>query len=99
MKRHSVFVSDAAHQDLRDIVEFISKDNPSHAQHWLDQTLEALESPSIFPGRCPSAPEQSLFSGEMRHLILSPYRVIFRIDALTVTILRVRHAARRPARE
>lgn len=96
MKTYGVTVTDGAWADLRAAVDFIAADAPDRAADWLEAALAAMGSLEQFPHRCPTAPEQSLFSGEIRQLLHRPYRIIFRVEATKVTILRVRHGAREP---
>jgi hypothetical protein len=45
------------------------------------------------------APESVALGVEVRHLVVASYRVLFVIGKDTVTVLHIRHAARRRATE
>jgi len=56
-----------------------------------------VKSLKTFPDRCHKAPEATALGEDVRHLIVGNYRLIFAIQAETVTVLHIRHGARLPA--
>ena len=75
--------------------------SPARASQWYSGLLQAIESLSQMPKRCPIARENEYFSQEIRQLIYgkgrTSYRVLFTVleaqEVSTVRILHVRHAA------
>ena len=71
------------------------------ASKWYAGLLEAIESLSQMPKRCPLARENEYFSQEIRQLIYgrgrNSYRILFTIlqeqEVSTVRILHIRHSA------
>jgi plasmid stabilization system protein ParE len=75
------------------------------ARQWYQGLLNAIESLSEMPNRCPLARENKSFSQEIRQLLYgrgrNSYRVLFVVleEASTVRILHIRHAAQQSQRE
>lgn len=75
--------------------------SPSQASRWYSGLLQAIESLSEMPRRCPLARENQYFSQEIRQLLYgrgrNSYRVLFTIlegqDVATVRVLHIRHAS------
>ncbi|MGP1382193.1 MAG: type II toxin-antitoxin system RelE/ParE family toxin [Thainema sp.] len=75
--------------------------SPATAKHWYAGLIQAIESLSQMPKRCPLARENSYFSQEIRQLVYgkgrSSYRVLFTIleeqERATVRILHIRHGS------
>jgi hypothetical protein len=73
------------------------------ARWWYSGLLQAIESLSHFPKRCPLAGEDKLFSQEIRQLLYgrgrSSYRILFTIlegqSLSTVRIFHIRNALQR----
>jgi len=69
--------------------------------HWYRAIYDAIDSLSSLPLRCPVAPENSLFSEEIRQLLCGrkPHqsRILFTIQDETVLIVHIRHSRRLPA--
>jgi plasmid stabilization system protein ParE len=75
--------------------------SPERAGQWYAGLLQAIESLSQMPKRCPIARENERFSQEIRQLMYgkgrNSYRVLFTIlegqEVPTVRILHIRHGA------
>ena len=75
--------------------------SPVKASQWYSGLLQAIESLSQMPKRCPLARENKYFSQEIRQLLYdqgrNSYRLLFTVlegqDMPTVRILHVRHAS------
>ncbi|NES17392.1 MAG: type II toxin-antitoxin system RelE/ParE family toxin [Symploca sp. SIO3E6] len=75
--------------------------SPTQASQWYAGLLQAIESLSQFPKRCPLARENKYFSQEIRQLLYgrgrNSYRILFTIleeqEGATVRILHIRHAS------
>lgn len=79
----------AARDDLVGIVEFIARDNPAAAQKLKDdieaKVTKLVDHPRLYrPGRV---------EGTREMLVRANYLVIYQEDDVTVSILRVLHAA------
>lgn len=75
--------------------------SPAKASQWYSGLLQAIESLSQMPKRCPFARENEYFSQEIRQLLYvrgrNAYRVLFTIlegqETSTIRILHIRHAS------
>ncbi|MBD2577403.1 type II toxin-antitoxin system RelE/ParE family toxin [Oscillatoria sp. FACHB-1406] len=75
--------------------------SPAKASQWYSGLLQAIESLSQMPKRCPLAREDEYFSQEIRQLLYgrgrNSYRILFTVlegqNTLTVRILHIRHAS------
>lgn len=94
MAGYKVSITAAAARDIEEGARSISRDNPAAAGKWLDDLLGRLGIPEKFPARAPGIPESSAVGGDYRHLVFGKYRIVFRIRAKTVFIVRVVHSAR-----
>lgn len=92
--RFHVELTDAAFANLREIRDYIARDRPIAAELFLLSILDKIDSLESFPMRCPTAPERELQEKGCRHLIHGPYRMIFIVEANTVSVLHVIHGAR-----
>jgi addiction module RelE/StbE family toxin len=80
--------------DLTAIVSLIAADNPAAAQRVAAQIRERTRQLESFPL---SGPHYDFTpAGEVRELIIPPYRIFYRVtdDGKTVRILRIWHSAR-----
>jgi toxin ParE1/3/4 len=91
---YSITISTDALHDLNDIMIYISHDKPQTATTFASQLIAKIRTLSASPKRCPIAIESKVLNYEMRHLIHFPYRILYRIKANTVIILRIIHGAR-----
>ncbi|MDZ4063355.1 MAG: type II toxin-antitoxin system RelE/ParE family toxin [Coriobacteriia bacterium] len=82
-----------AHEQLDNAMAFIASDRPDTATAWLERILDEGASLAEFPDRGRVVPEAS--RDEVRELIMSPYRLIYRRDPDVVTITMVLHGRRK----
>ncbi|MFN0105531.1 MAG: type II toxin-antitoxin system RelE/ParE family toxin [Bryobacteraceae bacterium] len=63
---------------------------------WFRAFYDAIDSLSVLPRRCSIAPENDLFSEEIRQLLYGRkphrYRILFTIEGGTVLIMHIRHS-------
>jgi plasmid stabilization system protein ParE len=84
--------SDAALRQILQIYDFIYKSNPQAAMDVAEDLRARGNSLSIFPGR-----GRPVRGTNVRELVaVYPYVIRYRLRGGNVTILRVRHMARRP---
>jgi toxin ParE1/3/4 len=79
--------------DLQAIYRFIARDSPRSAEALVDRLLTATERLALFPesGRVvPEFPELGY-----REIIVSSYRVLYRLEGDTVWIVAIVHGRRR----
>jgi toxin ParE1/3/4 len=81
-----------AYSQLHEAMAFIARNRPEAAMAWLELILHAGASLSELPDRGRVVPEAA--REEVRELIISPYRLIYRRDANMVTITMVVHERR-----
>lgn len=94
-----VRVTDSALGDVAAIFEWIQTQGaPRSAEDWYWDVMDAVDSLSAFPERCPIALENDQFrEAEIRQRLIGEYRILFTIRGRTVSIVHVRNAARQPA--
>jgi len=85
--------SDRAIQDLKDIVEYISRDSKAYAQSFELQMREKIERLGTLPESGPVIPEDR--SGSIRQITVGNYRVLYRHSKADVFIVTVVHGARK----
>ena len=72
-----------------EIAEYISRDNPSAAEKWIDTVFSKVEQLKSFPESGRIVPE--INSKDFRELIYGNYRIIYRVEKTQVSILTIRH--------
>jgi plasmid stabilization system protein ParE len=94
--------TDVADLEVQNIVLWIMGRSPEGAKKWQDGFENAVNSLAAFPRRCPFAPENAMFTIDVRQLLYGGYRILFILvgsdrdgDEDTVRILHVRHGSRR----
>jgi toxin ParE1/3/4 len=89
-KTYEVRWSETSEKDLIYIVEYISKDSPSTAYEKFKEIKEKSSCLYSFPDRgriVPELQEQGII--QYRELIISPWRIIYRISKNSVYVLSV----------
>jgi len=86
-----VIWTDQAITDVVEIVGWISADKPYTAARVAEELLRSGNRLDLFPGRGRAIPQ-----GRRELVVLPPYLIRYRIEGDQVTILEIRHAARRP---
>jgi toxin ParE1/3/4 len=86
--------SQAAVEDLRQIVQFIASDDPTAAAHLAERILSRIEQAAEFPFSSRAVPEKA--EDSIREAILRPYRIIYQVEDRRNAIhsIRIWHAAR-----
>ncbi len=97
--KYRVEITDTAWAELQAAYEWLTERAPGAARRWRDSLLQAVAKLESHPGRYPLAPESDYLGGNVRQLLYGKrrgvYRVLYRVDADCVYVLRVRHGARR----
>lgn len=99
---YEVFLSEPAETEVQAAFLWLARTSPDFAGRWYDGFLKAISSLSVFPGRCPIAPENDDFPDRVVRQYLyrkgrTVYRILFDvIDEETVRVMHVRHAAQQP---
>lgn len=89
-KIYDIVWAETAENDLCGIIEYLSKDNPSQAHKNFNKIKRAASSLYHSPNRgriIPELQEQGVV--QYRELIISPWRVMYRISGKTVFVLSV----------
>ena len=97
--KYRVVILSEAEAELEEAYCFIREDSPSSAKRWREKLLQKAKSLQSLPERCAVAPESDALGAEVRHLVVGNYRVLFAIGTEAVTVLHIRHAARRRVTE
>lgn len=84
--------SPLADEQVDDAIAYISGDSPTAALQWLERLLDRTKSLTTFPDSGRVVPE--LGRQDIREIIVSPYRVMYRRKVDLVEIAAVRHEAR-----
>jgi len=72
-----------------EIAEYISRDNPTAAEKWVDTVFSKVEQLKSFPESGRIVPE--INSKDFRELIYGNYRIIYRVEKTQISILTIRH--------
>lgn len=95
---YAVKITARAEHDLEAIFQYVQADTSPAAEAWFTRFVDSIASLSKLPLRNPTPPEdprlRQLLFGAKPHI----YRIIYDVDTSTrtVTILHVRHGARKP---
>lgn len=81
-----------AYAQLDEAMAFIARDRPETAMAWLEQILDAGASLDELPDRGRVVPEAA--RDDVRELIISPFRLIYRRDPDVVSVTMVVHERR-----
>lgn len=81
-----------AYAQLDEAMAHIARERPETAAVWLERILDAGASLAELPDRGRVVPEAG--REDVRELIISPYRLIYRRDANAVTVTMVAHERR-----
>ena len=81
-----------ARDDLKAIVSYIKADSPGYAKTFAWHIQQRLEQLRSFPESGRTVPEDE--TGFYRELLVGNYRVVYRVDQDTVTIVTIIHGAR-----
>lgn len=84
--------TDLAIEDLRSIHEFIARDSRRYADRYIEILIERVDQLENFPRSGRVVPEFG--SPSIRELIEGNYRIVYKVSASQVAILRVHHASR-----
>ena len=84
--------SDEANTDLASIYEYISRDSEYYARRTLERILNKGKQIAAFPYAGTAVPEYQ--NDAIRQVFEGNYRIIYHIEADTVTILTIVHSAR-----
>ena len=97
---YRVIITEQAREDADAIYNWMREHrSPEFAERWYQGLFRQIDTLTRLPRRCPVASESRKFPTEIRELLhgrrkSATYRILFQIDAETVTILYVRHSAR-----
>ena len=92
--KYRVEIARTAESDVDEIWAHIGTDSIENATRFVIQLEEKIGTLERMPHRCPAIPENKLLGTEYRHLILGDYRVIFRVKASIVFVLRIVQGSR-----
>ena len=89
---YDVIISSKAKQALDDHIQHIAieKSEPINAARWLKKALDAVDTLTAFPNRCPIAPENRFSKHTVRMLIVDASSFLYRVDEEAKTV-RVTH--------
>jgi plasmid stabilization system protein ParE len=89
-KKYQVFWSYVAENDLKNIIDYIADDSPPNALKILKRIKQKASNLNTFPERGRIAPElrdQGIL--QYRELVISPWRILYRISEMNVFVLSV----------
>ena len=90
---HKIIWSPEAIADLVDLRDYIARDSPTYAAAMAERILAATDRLSDFPLSGREVPELDDIS--IRELVISSFRVIYRVRAESADIAAIVHGARR----
>ena len=73
---------------MDDHIHFIAieKQEPLNAERWLKKALDAVDTLSVFPNRCPIAPESQFSRHTIRMLIVDTCSFLYHVDEANKTV-------------
>ena len=89
-EKYQVVWSNTAENDLRNIIEYIADDSPPNALKIFKSIKQKVSSLNTFPERGRIVPElrdQGIL--QYRELIISPWKILYRISEMKVFVLSV----------
>jgi plasmid stabilization system protein ParE len=86
-------ITDKANQDVENIFAYLSRERPSAAAKFILAFEKQIRRLSWLPARFPKIRERFHDRRTYRHLLLHPYRIIYRIQRREVFVARVVHQA------
>jgi addiction module RelE/StbE family toxin len=90
IKKFTVNINKTAKNDLREIIKYISNNNPMNALKVLKKIEDRINSLNRFPERGGYVPELVKNNiKDYRQLIESPWRIIYKIDKNIVNVLTI----------
>lgn len=84
--------SPLALDQVQEIAEHIARDKPGAARRWAEGVFRAADHLGVSPKRGRVVPE--IGREEIRELLHGNYRIIYRVEKDSVSILTVRHGRR-----
>src|SRR5205085_5374976 len=90
---YQVIIQPRAEKDIRQALRWMTHHSPKQATLWYFDIRQAIDSLQDSPARCSFAPERKTFGLDIRQLLFDQYRILFVIEDVTVSVLRVRHRA------
>jgi len=88
IKVYTVNVNKTAKNDIRQIVKYISKNNPMNALKILKKIEDRIKTLNKFPERGGYVPELLKYNiKDYRQLIETPWKIIYKIDNNIVNVL------------
>lgn len=91
MDPRPVTIMPAAEQDLRSIIAYVRDESLQQALVLTEHFADAIDSLSLFPDRCPLAPESEAWDIQVRALLVFRDRVLYTVNPKGVFILRIVH--------
>lgn len=91
---YRVRVAAAAKADLREIFLYIANDRPASAEKIKQRLVHGLKSLRFFPERYSKIREKFHTKFIYRHVLIRPYRIVFRVFGNEVLVVRIVHQAR-----
>ena len=75
-----------AELDLLEIWDYIAQDSPLNAQRFVTRLVRAIDSLVVMPRRHPMALEARKVKGDIRHVIVDSYRIVFEVSGNEVRV-------------
>jgi len=74
---------------VSEIAEYIAMDNPTAAENWVNTVFKKVKELQGFPESGRIVPETE--NKNIRELIYGNYRIVYRVEKNTISVLTVRH--------
>lgn len=97
-QQYRVNLTPTAAQHLQEAFDFIERDSPLQAARMVQRLLDACDGLEQLPHRYKILGDTTTFGDEVRSMPLPPYLIRYHINESRkiVTVLSIRHGARRP---
>ena len=93
-KKFHVSITCSAEADIDGAHGYIAQRDPAAADRWILKLEKLIQRLERFPRAYEVIPEAQQLGMEYRHKLFGKYRIIYRIEADRVIVLRVFHTAR-----
>ena len=94
--KFAVSVSPRALDEIEETRLYIAIDSPANADLVLARIERVIDGLECLPRRYPVAPEAERYRRELRHVVVSSFRVMYEVRELEVRVHFVRHGSRQP---
>lgn len=97
-EKYRVIYTRQVADQIREIVEYIARSSPENAARMAERMVKAIDSLELLPHRFSIVRNPDAVGEPVRSMLVRPYLIRYQVNErlLTVTVVSIRHGARRP---